>query len=378
MKLYIINMEYNQLIDLLNYYISIGLRYIDDNTYQKLLEYINSTNICKGFQNSAIQTNFQDGNQVSLDQYSKKTNVNISMFNVGDGKFNDKSSFDKHCYKFNQNNVLLDDYDNKSNNVNNCKVDLRCSYIQNNLSKYKSDTTNKTQNTAHIVSQLQNDDKKNNINLNYNKELQLKLLFNKIKNQETDLKNMANNIVLGDGNINAKVMIIGEAPGAEEDEVGVPFVGRSGKLLRQELNNVGLCKNMIYITNIVPWRPYNNRKPTQNEIQLFLPFILDYIKIIQPKIILTAGSISSQSVLNINDTISQIRNYIYLASIIDNKINCIKKCKIIDFDCNIKIENQIIIVPTFHPAYILRATSKKELLQDDLQNVVKILTQLQR
>ena len=105
-----------------------------------------------------------------------------------------------------------------------------------------------------------------------------------IKNCE--LKKNANNIVFGDGNINAKIMIIGEGPGAQEDAEGTPFVGRAGKLLDKMLEAILLNRTKVYISNVVNYRPPANRRPTEAEIVRYLPFLKNHIEIIDPKILI--------------------------------------------------------------------------------------------
>ena len=148
---------------------------------------------------------------------------------------------------------------------------------------------------------------KNNILLNGNKSeklKQLKLKIEKIKN--CDLKKNAKQIVFSDGNINSKIMIIGEGPGAQEDEKGLPFVGRAGQLLDKMLNAINLDRKKVYITNVVNYRPPSNRKPTPEEILRYLPFLNSHIETIQPKILVLMGSTALNAILGNIDVISKV------------------------------------------------------------------------
>src|SRR5260221_2079177 len=121
------------------------------------------------------------------------------------------------------------------------------------------------------------------------------------------LKELAKNTVFGDGNPQAKIMLVGEAPGAEEDLQGLPFVGASGKLLDQMLSYIGLDRTKYYITNIVPRRTPGNRNPTTEEISMCLPFIERKIELIQPKILVMVGGVSAKSLLNTSEGIMRLR-----------------------------------------------------------------------
>ena len=101
-------------------------------------------------------------------------------------------------------------------------------------------------------------------------------------------------------------MIIGEAPGFEEDKIGKPFVGAAGKKLDEMIKAIGLDrKNNVYITNIIPWRPPNNRPPTEDEINLFLPYVEKHISIINPEILLLFGYVASRSLYNLKEGITK-------------------------------------------------------------------------
>jgi len=121
------------------------------------------------------------------------------------------------------------------------------------------------------------------------------------------LKKTATNLVFADGNPKAKVMLIGEAPGADEDRQGVPFVGVSGQLLDRMLATIGLNRESVYITNIVPWRPPGNRQPTPQEIAACKPFVEKHIAFIQPEILVLVGGVAMKTLFNTNDGIMRLR-----------------------------------------------------------------------
>jgi uracil-DNA glycosylase family 4 len=154
------------------------------------------------------------------------------------------------------------------------------------------------------------------------------------------------NLVFSDGNKNAAVMIIGEAPGRIEDKLQKPFVGRAGKLLDSLLQSIQLDRSKVYITNVVNYRPDKNRKPTSEEINDFKKILFKHIEIISPKCILLLGATAANAVLNHNGPLSQVRG----------------KWK------NIKIINSYFdILTTFHPAFLLRQPNRKKSALEDLE-----------
>jgi len=182
------------------------------------------------------------------------------------------------------------------------------------------------------------------------KEIKLTKLKNNIlkKNKYFPGKNL----VFSDGNKNAAVMIIGEAPGRTEDKLQKPFAGRAGKLLDILLESIHLDRSKVYITNVVNYRPDKNRKPTPEEINDFKKLLFKHIEIISPKCILLLGATAANAVLNHNGPLSQVRG----------------KWK------NIKIINSYFdILTTFHPAFLLRQPAKKKIaLKDFLKLNTKI------
>jgi DNA polymerase len=157
------------------------------------------------------------------------------------------------------------------------------------------------------------------------------------------------NLVFADGNQDAQVMIIGEAPGKTEDKLQKPFVGRAGKLLDDLLGRVSLDRTKVYITNVVNYRPDKNRKPTAEEINEFKKLLFKHIEIIKPKCILLLGATAATAVLNHTGPLSEVRG----------------KWK------NIKIINSYFdVLITFHPAFLLRQSNKKKTILKDL-NILK-------
>ena len=181
----------------------------------------------------------------------------------------------------------------------------------------------------------------------------LKKKMQLIKN--CDLKKSATNIVFGDGNINAQLMIVGEGPGANEDALGKPFIGRAGKLLDKMLAAIKLDRTKVYITNVVNYRPPENRKPTDVEITRYFPFLESHIEIINPKILLLLGSTALNTLIGDDVVISQARG-----KWIQKEIGKIK----------------LWVISSFHPAFLMRQPEQKKLAWIDLkmiQEKLKIL-----
>ena len=141
-----------------------------------------------------------------------------------------------------------------------------------------------------------------------NSKSRLDSLKNKIRAIENcDLKKNASKIVFADGNIQSPIMIVGEGPGQKEDELGKPFVGDAGNLLNKMLKAINVNRDKIYITNVVNYRPPNNRKPEPNEINRYSEFLKEHISIINPKILILMGSTAMEAILGSNKRISQER-----------------------------------------------------------------------
>ena len=150
--------------------------------------------------------------------------------------------------------------------------------------------------------------KKDNFEISEDKSNNLELLKKSIiELKNCSLKREAKNMVFSDGNPKSKIMLVGEAPGANEDQEGLPFVGRAGMLLDKMLAAINLDRKKVYISNIVNYRPPENRKPTDEEIRRYLPFITKHIEIINPKILVLLGSTAMNALIGNNVVISKMR-----------------------------------------------------------------------
>ena len=153
------------------------------------------------------------------------------------------------------------------------------------------------------------------------------------------LKLRATQLVFADGNPQAKIMLIGEAPGAEEDRQGKPFVGKSGQLLDRMLAAIGLDRTKVYIANTVPWRPPGNRTPTPEEMALCLPFLHRQVELVAPKLVMTLGGPAMQTVFETSNGIIKMRG------------------KWSDVSIG---KHAVAAIPTLHPAYLLRNPAAKQ------------------
>ena len=171
-----------------------------------------------------------------------------------------------------------------------------------------------------------------------------------------ELAQSATNLVLGDGNPDADIVFIGEAPGKNEDEQGLPFVGASGKFLNEMLAAAGLERDDVYITNIVKYRPPNNRDPSAGEKQSFWPYLASQLEIIDPKVIVTLGRHSMEFFLP-DAKIGQVHGHAVRKTVTyhDNK------------------EHEWLIVPLYHPAAALYNGSLRQTLIDDFLNVPELI-----
>jgi|TARA_B000000532_G_scaffold233368_1_gene216933 uracil-DNA glycosylase family 4 len=181
----------------------------------------------------------------------------------------------------------------------------------------------------------------------------LRLKISSIKN--CDLKDNATNLVFSDGSPFAKIMIIGEGPGANEDKEGKPFVGRAGKLLDKMLASIKLNRQNVYISNVVNFRPPLNRRPTDEEINRYLPFLNKHIEIINPKILLLLGSTALNALIGSKEVISKARG-----KWIQQKIG------------NSKPE----VIASFHPAFLMRQPDQKKFAWEDLKMIRKKISEL--
>jgi DNA polymerase len=154
------------------------------------------------------------------------------------------------------------------------------------------------------------------------------------------------NIVFGSGNPGARLMLVGEAPGAEEDEQGMPFVGKAGQLLTKIIEAIDLKRSDVYIANIIKCRPPSNRNPDEDEIKTCIPFLKKQIEIIAPEIVCTLGNIAARSLLDTDMGITKLRGRFHERS-------------------------GLKIMPTYHPSYLLRDQSKKRETWEDMKKVKK-------
>ncbi|MEE2694926.1 MAG: uracil-DNA glycosylase [Pseudomonadota bacterium] len=180
-------------------------------------------------------------------------------------------------------------------------------------------------------------------------------LKKQIKNINCNLKEIATNLVFSDGNPNANIMLMGEAPGAKEDLIGKPFVGEAGQLLDKMLGYIQLNRDNFYISNMVFWRPPGNRTPNNDEISLCIPLARKHISIIKPKLLILVGSIAAKNLLKSKDGITKLRG---------------KEHVYRDDEYNIEIPTRAI----FHPAYLLRNPIEKKRTWEDLLEIDNFIT----
>ena len=169
-----------------------------------------------------------------------------------------------------------------------------------------------------------------------------------LKDHKSNLQKTAKNLVVYDGNLNAKVMLIGEAPGRDEDQQGIPFVGRAGQLLNKMLLAINLQREDVYITNVVNWRPPDNRTPNDEEILEFLPFLQRQIDIIKPKFIFLLGGVAAKAILSTPLALGKLRG----------KWHEYK---------SLNLDESIPTIASYHPAFLLRSPQYKKHSWEDLQ-----------
>jgi DNA polymerase len=165
------------------------------------------------------------------------------------------------------------------------------------------------------------------------------------------LRATASRLVFADGNPQARVMLVGEAPGRDEDLQGLPFVGRSGQLLDRMLAAIGLDRTSAYIANIIPWRPPGNRTPTPQESQICLPFIRRQIELADPEVLVCLGGPSAQALLGVKEGIMRTRGRWF----------------------SYRSTREIRAIATFHPAFLLRSPLQKRIVWRDFLAIKKAL-----
>ena len=180
------------------------------------------------------------------------------------------------------------------------------------------------------------------------KKMKIDDVIKDLKDHKSNLQKTAKNLVVYDGNLNPKVMLIGEAPGRDEDQQGIPFVGRAGQLLNKMLLAINLQREDVYITNVVNWRPPDNRTPNDEEILEFLPFLQRQIDIIKPKFIFLLGGVAAKAILSTPLALGKLRG----------KWHEYK---------SLNLDESIPTIASYHPAFLLRSPQYKKHSWEDLQ-----------
>ena len=183
---------------------------------------------------------------------------------------------------------------------------------------------------------------------------QINKVIENIKKFKSPLQKNANNLVVYDGNVNAKVIFIGEAPGRDEDQIGLPFVGKAGQLLNKMLLAINLKREDVYITNVVNWRPADNRTPTDEEILEFLPFLQEQIDIVNPKYLFLLGGVAAKAILSTPITLGKLRGNWHEYT-------------------SLKLNKTIHTIASYHPAFLLRSPQYKKYSWEDLKMLQKRL-----
>jgi len=212
------------------------------------------------------------------------------------------------------------------------------------------------QDTPNPIYQIKQEQDKNNVNIKNDNISDIKTLAELkafiVNSNVCPLKKSAIQAVFADGNSSSKIMLIGEAPGAEEDKYGLPFVGKAGQLLDKMLLAIGLNRKKVYISNVVPWRPPGNRQPTNVEILQCLPFIQKHIEIINPSILILLGGTASKALLTTSQGITKLRGKWHQYN-------------------SLGLPNPIITRAIFHPAFLLRSPGYKKQAWEDLLEIQK-------
>lgn len=168
------------------------------------------------------------------------------------------------------------------------------------------------------------------------------------------IKKTATKTVFADGNPEAEIMVIGEAPGAQEDIQGIPFCGPSGQLLDKMLASIGLDRSKVYITNTIFWRPPANRNPSEIELATCLPFVEKHIALVNPKLLILSGGTAVNALLKKDHSISKLRSKLY------------------DYS-NIYMSGPVKTIVTYHPSYLLRTPASKKLAWQDMLYIKKFM-----
>ena len=177
------------------------------------------------------------------------------------------------------------------------------------------------------------------------------------KLDDCPLKHTASNLCFADGNPGARLMIIGEAPGRDEDRMGVPFVGADGQLLDKMIASIGLDRASVYLTNLLPWRPPGNRSPTGEETAMLLPWLFRHVQLARPEFVLLLGGAAAKLVLGSHDGIMKLRG----------------RWRDVDFGDGVPRP----VLASLHPAYLLRSPAQKRRAFEDLLLLAKRLAAVQ-
>jgi len=177
------------------------------------------------------------------------------------------------------------------------------------------------------------------------------------KLDDCPLKHTASNLCFADGNPGARLMIIGEAPGRDEDRMGVPFIGANGQLLDKMIASIGLDRASVYLTNLLPWRPPGNRSPTDEETSMLLPWLFRHVQLARPEFVLLLGGAAAKLVLDSHDGIMKLRGHWH------------------DVDFGDGVPRPV--MASLHPAYLLRSPAQKRLAFEDLLLLAKRLGAVQ-
>lgn len=194
------------------------------------------------------------------------------------------------------------------------------------------------------------------------KKQQLEALKKKMLAKNLPLKKIALSLVFGEGSVDPKVFFIGEAPGKNEDIQGLPFVGSAGKNLEALLNSIELSRPDVYITSIIKYRPPKNRQPTFEEIKAHTPFLVDQIRIIKPRLIVTLGNFATRFILSGLDIMAM--------SAVPGISQIHGKHVTIDFE-----NMSLLVLPVYHPAAIIYNPSLKADLQQDFKRILALIHQ---
>lgn len=200
-------------------------------------------------------------------------------------------------------------------------------------------------------------------------KLQTSILTNRVC---SDLASQATQLIFGSGNSSAKIVFIGEAPGKQEDLQGEPFVGASGKLLNEMLASIGLDREEVYITNIVKYRPPENRDPSKEEKESFWPYLVRQLDIIQPKLVVTLGRHSMECFLP-GAKISVVHGEPSKIGLVNNQ--SLASDEVTDGEAS--DYHHLVILPLYHPASALYNGGMRQMLMQDFKHIPSVLAKLE-